>query len=127
MKLLTIDDNIDITMLVKEYCKKEKIDCKEINDGQKGLFEIQKRHYDLILLDIAMPFYTGFDILRQLKKQGVRDRCIVILTGTNLKIEDIADCMDVGVREILKKPIGLDLLDKIVKRYLNNERWPVHQ
>ena len=127
MKLLTIDDNIDITMLVKEYCKKEKIDCKEINDGQKGLFEIQKRHYDLILLDIAMPFYTGFDILRQLKKQGVRDQCIVILTGTNLEIEDIADCMDVGVREILKKPIGLDLLDKIVKRYLNNERWPVHQ
>ena len=114
-------------MLVKEYCKKEKIDCKEINDGQKGLFEIQKRHYDLILLDIAMPFYTGFDILRQLKKQGVRDRCIVILTGTNLKIEDIADCMDVGVREILKKPIGLDLLDKAVKRYLTNERWPVHQ
>ena len=127
MKLLTIDDNIDITMLVKEYCKKEKIDCKEINDGQKGLFEIQKRHYDLILLDIAMPFYTGFDILRQLKKQGVRDRCIVILTGTNLKIEDIADCMDVGVREILKKPIGLDLLDKVVKSYLTNERWPVHQ
>lgn len=127
MKLLTIDDNIDITMLVKEYCKKEKIDCKEINDGQKGLFEIQKRHYDLILLDIAMPFYTGFDILRQLKKQGVRDQCIVILTGTNLKIEDIADCMDVGVREILKKPIGLDLLDKVVKSYLTNERWPVHQ
>ena len=127
MKLLAIDDNIDITRLVAEYCKREKIDCKEINDGQKGLFEIQKRHYDLILLDIAMPFYTGFDILRQLKKQGVRDRCIVILTGTNLKIEDIADCMDVGVREILKKPIGLDLLDKIVKRYLNNERWPVHQ
>ena len=127
MKLLTIDDNVDITLLVAEYCKKEKIDCKEINDGQKGLFEIQKRHYDLILLDIAMPFYTGFDILRQLKKQGVRDQCIVILTGTNLKIEDIADCMDVGVREILKKPIGLDLLDKIVKRYLNNERWPVHQ
>lgn len=127
MKLLTIDDNVDITLLVAEYCKKEKIDCKEINDGQKGLFEIQKRHYDLILLDIAMPFYTGFDILRQLKKQGVRDRCIVILTGTNLKIEDIADCMDVGVREILKKPIGLDLLDKVVKRYLTNERWPVHQ
>jgi len=127
LKLLTIDDNIDITMLVKEYCKKEKIDCKEINDGQKGLFEIQKRHYDLILLDIAMPYYTGFDILRQLKKQGVRDQCIVILTGTNLKIEDIADCMDVGVREILKKPIGLDLLDKVVKSYLTNERWPVHQ
>jgi len=39
----------------------------------------------------------------------------------------IADCMDVGVREILKKPIGLDLLDKVVKSYLTNEKRPIHQ
>ena len=125
MKLLTIDDNPDITGLVARYCKREKIDCKEVNDGQKGLFEIQKRHYDLIFLDIEMPDYTGFDILRQLKKQGVRHECIVILTGYNLMIEDIADYMDVGVREILKKPIELDRLDKVVKSYLTNDRRAV--
>jgi len=127
LKLLAIDDNIDITRLVAEYCKREKIDCKEINDGEKGLFEIQKRHYDLILLDVAMPFYTGFDILRQLKKQGVRHKRIVILTGYNLKIEGIADYMDVGVREILKKPIGFDRFDMVVKSYLTNEKRPIHQ
>ncbi len=127
MKLLTIDDNADITGLVAEYCKREEIDCKAVNDGQNGLFEILNRHYDLILLDIEMPFYTGFDILSQLKKQGVRHKCIVILTGYNLKIEDIADYMDVGVREILKKPIGMDHLDKVVKSYLTNDRWPIHR
>ena len=125
MKLLTIDDNTDITGLVAGYCKREEIDCKEVNDGQKGLFEILNRHYDLIFLDIAMPDYTGFDILRQLKKQGVRHKCIVILTGYNLMIEDIADYMDVGVREILKKPIELDRLDKVVKSYLTNDRRAV--
>jgi DNA-binding response OmpR family regulator len=112
---------------VAEYCKKEKIDCKEVNDGQRGLFEIQKRYYDLILLDVAMPFYTGFDILRQLKKHGVRHKRIVILTGYNLKIEDIADYMDVGVREILKKPIEFDRFDKVVKSYLTNEKRPIYQ
>jgi two-component system, OmpR family, response regulator len=124
LKLLTIADNTDITGLVAEYCKREEIDCKEINDGQKGLFEILNRHQDLILLDIAMPDYTGFDILRELKKQGVRHKYIVVLTGYNLKIEDIADYMDVGIREILKKPIGLDRLDKVVKSYLTNDRRP---
>lgn len=109
-----------------EYCKREEIDCKEVNDGQKGLFEIQKRYYDLIFLDIEMPFYTGFDILRQLKKQGVRNECIVILTGCNLKIEDIAEYMDVGVREILKKPIERDRFDKVVKSYFTNDRWQIH-
>ena len=122
MKLLTIDDNIDITGLVAGYCKREEIDCKEVNDGQKGLFEIQKRHYDLIFLDIEMPDYTGFDILRQLKKQGVHHECIVILTGYNLMIEDIAEFMDVGEREILKKPIELDRLDKVVKPHSTNDR-----
>ena len=125
MKLLTISDNTDFTGLVAEYCKREEIDCKEVNDGQKGLFEILNRHYDLIFLDIAMPDYTGFDILRQLKKQRVRHKYIVILTGYNLMIEDIADYMDVGVREILKKPIELDRLDKVVKSYLTNDRRAV--
>ena len=125
MKLLTISDNTDFTGLVAEYCKRKEIDCKEVNDGQKGLFEILNRHYDLIFLDIEMPDYTGFDILRQLKKQGVRHECIVILTGYNLMIEDIADYMDVGVREILKKPIELDRLDKVVKSYLTNDRRAV--
>ena len=69
-----------------------------------------------------MPFYTGFDILRQLKKHGVRHKCIIILTGSNLKIDDIADYIDVGVREILKKPIGLDQFDRIVKSY---DGWQV--
>jgi len=96
------------------------IDCKVANKGQQGLFEIQKREYDLILLDIAMPEYTGFDILSQLKKQGVRYKRIVILTASCLRMEDFKDYTEVGVREIIKKPIGLDRLDKVVKSYLMN-------
>ncbi len=127
MKLLTIDDNTDITRFLAGYCTGKEINCKEVNDGQKGLFEIQNRHYDLIFLDIEMPYYTGFDILSQLKKHGVRHKCIIILTGSNLKIDDFADYIDVGVREILKKPIGLDEFDRIVKSYLTGDKWSIHQ
>ena len=105
----------------------EEIYCKEINDGQKGLFEIQKEHYDLILLDIAMPGYTGFDMLNQLKKQGVRHENIVILTALDLKLEDFKDYTEVGVREILKKPFGLDRFDEVVKGYQRKVRYPVYQ
>jgi len=88
---------------------------KEVNEGQKGLFEIQKGDYDIILLDIAIPEYSGFDILNQLKKQGVNNKWIVILTAWNLKMEDFNNYLDVGVREILKKPIGLETLMKLSK------------
>jgi DNA-binding response OmpR family regulator len=96
----------------------EGIDCNVANNGQKGLFEIQKREYDLILLDLALPDYTGVDILSQMKKQGVRHKNIVILTAWNVKTEDFTDYLEVGVKEILKKPVTLDGLDKVVKSYL---------
>ena len=127
MKLLTIDNHTDTTGVVTDYCNMEEIYCKEVNDGQEGLFEIQKGHYDLILLDIAMPGYSGFDILKQLKNQGVRHENIVILTASDLKIEDFKDYTEVGVREILKKPFGLDRFDEVVKGYLKKVRYPVYQ
>jgi DNA-binding response OmpR family regulator len=124
---LTIDNHTDTTGVVTDYCNMEEIYCKEVNRGQEGLSEIQKGHYDLILLDIAMPGYSGFDILKQLKNQGVRHENIVILTASNLKIEDFKDYTEVGVREILKKPFGLDRFDEVVKGYLKKVRYPVYQ
>ncbi len=120
MNLLAIDDNVDTTEAVTDYCRIQGIDCKVANRGQQGLFEIQKQEYDLILLDIAMPEYTGLDILIQLKKQGVRYKTIVILTACCSKIEDFKDYSEVGVREVVKKPVGLDRLDNVVKSYLMN-------
>lgn len=120
MNLLTIDDDYDTTEAVTDYCKIQRIDCKVANKGRQGLFEIQKREYDLILLDIAMPEFTGYDILSQLKKQGVRYKTIVILTACCSKMEDFKDYTEVGVIEIVKKPVGLDHLDNVVKSYLMN-------
>ena len=127
MKLLTIDNHTDTTGGVTDYCNMEEIYCKEANDGQEGLLEIQKGHYDLILLDMAMPGYSGFVILMQLKNRGVTHENIVIITASDLKIEDFNDYAEVGVREILKKPFGLDRFDEVVKRYLKKVRYPVYQ
>ncbi len=126
MDLLTVDDHADTNEAVNDYCKMHGIGCKVASQGRQGLFEIQKRDYDLILLDIAIPDYSEFDILKQLKKQGVQHKSIVILTGWNVKPEDFDDYSEVGVKETLKKQIGLDRLDNVVKSCLKNVRQ-VHQ
>jgi len=123
---LTVDDHADTNVAVNDYCKMHGIGCKVASQSRQGLFEIQKRDYEFILSDIAMPDYSGFDILKQLKKQGVQHKSIVILTVWNVKPEDFDDYLEVGVKEILKKPIGLDRLDNVVKSSLKNVRQ-VHQ
>ena len=122
---MTIDDNFDTTQAVTDYCKMQGIVCKIVNEGQKGLFEIQKGDYDIILLDIAIPEYSGFDILNQLKKQNVKQRWIVVLTAYNLEMEDFKEYVDAGVIEILKKPISLDDLDNVVKRHMMKVSQPL--
>ena len=124
---MTIDDNTDTTQAVLDYCMFNGIHGKEVNEGQKGLFEIQKGDYDIILLDIAIPEYSGFDILNQLKKRDVKQKWIVILTALNLKMEDYKEYLDVGVIQILKKPIGLDDLDNVVKRHIMKVSQPIYQ
>lgn len=66
-----------------------------------------------------MPGYTGLDILNQLKKQGVCNRNIIILTGTDLKLNDFEAFKEVGNIQVLSKPISLVQLDRMVSNIFN--------
>jgi DNA-binding response OmpR family regulator len=59
MKLLIIDDNLDITNVIKFYCESKDINCHITNDGRDGLTKIHENNYKLILVDVAMPEFTG--------------------------------------------------------------------
>lgn len=118
MKVLIIDDNESITEAVKDFFELDSIDCKTVNDGKAGLMEIENQNYDLILLDIALPNFTGLDILNELKRLGVENKNIIIFTASVFKSNQVSEFLQIGVREVLAKPISLDKLDYIKKKYL---------
>lgn len=117
-KVLIIDDNENITEVVKDYFEHENIECKAINDGHEGLVEIHNNKYDLILLDLAIPRYSGIDILEELKKESIVNKNIVIFTASVVKQADMEKFLDIGVKEVLEKPISLALLESIKQKYL---------
>ncbi|HKR72537.1 MAG TPA: response regulator [Candidatus Nitrosocosmicus sp.] len=114
---MTVDNNVDLLEALSDYCCLESIECDVASNGLQGLFKMQEKEYDLILLDIAMPEYSGVDILHQLKKQGVRNKNIVVITATDLKIKDFDDYYEVGVKEVLSKPTELWMIDKVMTKY----------
>ena len=73
IKVLMIDDNINLCEMVKEYFK----DSKKIevvntyHDGEKGLEGIKKDTYDVILLDLIMPNKDGLYVLESLYKNKI--------------------------------------------------------
>ncbi|HYF98701.1 MAG TPA: response regulator [Candidatus Saccharimonadales bacterium] len=120
MKVLIVDDNESITEVVKDYFEYENIECVTVNDGRDGLDEIQTNRYDLILLDIAIPGYSGIDILNELDPDYIEKNNIIIFTASVFKSEDVEKFLKMGIKDVCVKPISLESLDTIKEKYLAN-------
>ena len=65
MRILLVEDNLEISEVMTVYCGfKKDIDCKVVNSGQEGLERIRNENFDLILLDLAMPEFSGKDVIQ---------------------------------------------------------------
>ena len=60
LRVLVVDDTKDMTDAITSYCDTEKdLDCHVINNGQEALERIRKEKFDLILLDLSIPEFSG--------------------------------------------------------------------
>jgi two-component system, OmpR family, response regulator len=117
LRILLVDDNKDITEAISFYCQSEDIDCNVINQGKKALDSIRHQKFDLILLDVAMPEFSGLDIIKSLKEEGViKSRNIVIFTASsNQTVLD--EIKNSGIKEIFQKPFSLNDFIKLIEKY----------
>jgi CheY-like chemotaxis protein len=95
----------------------EKIEYKLIENSMEGLEAIEEDDYDLIFLDIAMLEFSGLDIMRSLKEDGIfQSKNIVIFTASS-EPKVWEEIKNDGAKEVLKKPCSLDTLAKLVFRH----------
>ena len=83
MRLLVIDDNEEITEAIHFFCESKKdIECYMINDSRQGLERIKREKFDLVMLDLTMPEFSGYDVIKSLKQDGVLEsNNIVVFTA----------------------------------------------
>jgi CheY-like chemotaxis protein len=117
LRILLVDDSKDITEAISFYCQSEDINYKVVNEGKKALDSIRHGKFDLILLDLAMPEFSGLDVINSLKEEAILDsNNVVIFTASSDRI--VLDKMkDSGIKEIFKKPCSLDDLIKLIEKY----------
>ncbi len=114
IRVLMIDDNVNLTEMVKEYFK----DHKKIEislccyDGAEGIKAIEEKsgEYDIILLDLIMPKKDGMSVLEELKKKNI-SKNVIVETSYNSP-EVIRNVSEYGVNYYILKPFELDDLEK---------------
>ncbi len=116
MKILIIDDIRDIANLFSEYLIRKGHDCVIQNNADHALELLRNGSFDLVLLDLAMRDYNGFDLLDDLKKENMlSNQKIIICTASSSSESEISEIMDKYDVEIcLKKPIKLRSLSDAI-------------
>ncbi len=117
IRVLIIDDNKDVTEAVSDYIESIGDSCTSLNDAKQGLEVIKKegQNYDAIILDLAMPDFSGYDVLESLKNEGLLEsNNIILFTASSIPDKDAEA---IGVKTILRKPLSLEELEAAINRF----------
>ena len=117
MNILIVEDNHNLSDLLSKYFKLQKHICHVAPGGQIALSLMQTKIYDLVFLDLAMPGFTGYDVIESLKKNDtIKNQKIIVLTAVTLDQIDIDFLLNQGVHLVLQKPIPLHQLVSYVSQ-----------
>jgi len=118
MKILLIDDDEDLTKTLYEALSHKGHNLIILNDGRQGLRMLRKVNFDVILLDVGMPYFSGLDIINELVKDGtINNYNIIILTGVAMKDLELAQLVKKGVKGYLRKPVSTEHLISELDRF----------
>ena len=117
LNILIIDDNEQITKMLTTFLELKKHKCTVSNEGKEGLKLIQEDKHDVILLDLAMPEFDGYNVIKELEeKNTIRDYKIIVFTASTITQDELDELVRRGVTSYILKPIDIDiLLSKIIE------------
>jgi DNA-binding NarL/FixJ family response regulator len=128
-KILCIDDDREIAVLIAEELSNRGFEVIVAYDGHEGFVAILKLMPDLVLCDISMPIMSGFEVLERLNALAPRLGHIpfVFLTALADRESELR-ARRLGADDYVTKPIDFDMLNMIINARLagvaRNEMWP---
>jgi len=116
MKILGIDDQQDLLDLCNVALSTEGHEYTGIDNGKEGLQAIKDKKFDLVLLDLSMPDFTGVDVIDALVKEGIMDKQNIIAFTASVNTEEFGPLLEKGVHSIITKPVDIDDLIETIKK-----------
>ena len=115
-KILIVDDQFGIRILLNEVLQKEGYDTYQAANGVQALDIVSKHSPDLVLLDMKIPGMDGIEILKRMRVVD-NDIRVIIMTAYG-ELDMIQEAKDLGALTHLAKPCDIDDIRAAVKKYL---------
>lgn len=121
MKVLVIEDEVDLNRSIVKLLKTQQYSVDAAYDGQEALDYIRVSQYDVIISDIMMPQLDGLGVLSYLRNHQIKTPVLMLTAKDSL--EDKVTGLDAGADDYLVKPFEFDeLLARIRVMLRRNNR-----
>jgi DNA-binding response OmpR family regulator len=106
MKILVVDDDIELSGLVAFALKQAGYFVLQASDGVQGLQVVAVERPDLVVLDVNMPRLNGFEVLERMRAESASVDTPVIMLTVRSSEEDQVKALDLGADDYLTKPFS---------------------
>ena len=129
LKILIVDDDLDIIEILKYNLKKSGYSTKSANNGIEAIKKAKKFIPHIILMDVMMPEMSGIEACSEIKQiDELRETIIIFLSARNEDYTQIS-AYDAGADDYISKPVQPKILLKkisnIAKKIKSNKNMPI--
>lgn len=117
MRVLIIEDNVEILKCMKVELEKSGLYVDIANNGLEGEEKAYVNEYDVILLDLSLPDKDGMEILKYLRKENIETPIIIITASI-----EITKGLNLGADDYIVKPFNMDELNARIQAVLRRFR-----
>ncbi|KEP49809.1 hybrid signal transduction histidine kinase K [Rhizoctonia solani 123E] len=123
--ILVAEDNLINQQIALKTLQKMNFNAEAVDNGKQVLAAMERRTYDLILMDCQMPEMDGYEAtlcIRQMGSPETRSVPIIAMTASAIR-GDKEKCLEVGMSDYLSKPVKRKALEAMLVRWLYDESY----
>lgn len=117
MKILLLEDEYMLRISIKEYLEDIGYQIDDFSDGEVAYEAIYSNSYAVLILDVNVPSMNGFDLLRNIRSDGMKTPTIFLTALSG--IEDLKEGYKRGCCDYIRKPFDLDELNLRMEQVLD--------
>ena len=117
-KIFLADDEPDIKMILKRYLELDGFEVVTGSDGREALEKTSSGSFDLLILDVMMPFMSVWEVCKKLKADPkTKNIPVIILTAKSQSIDSLMS-FECGADEYAMKPFEYPELSQTIKKLI---------
>jgi DNA-binding response OmpR family regulator len=120
MKILVCEDNKLASLAISAVLKKQGFGIDVATDGNQAMEEIARGDYDLIIMDIHLPYHSGLELVRYMRQDLKLETPVIVVSAfSDPQVQKQA--RELGISEYMVKPIDTRTLTDRIESLLKHD------